>query len=395
MIRLLHTGDIHPKVNGSYAGKLVLDPKTGYSVAFEDARKSLQAILDYESDNPCDIAVIGGDIFDNAKPTPAETSLILWFLSHLLKRLPVVCIVGNHDMDVNSQGATALDPLRWFASLTREANLPNELIVMTQPDRALVTTGKGKVCVAGLPYPSKGRYQASSKPGDSPEVVLASMNEELQVLVTAMNGGLAADYPNIMVAHGTVGGATVNDQPRTIAHDLMIPLEAMMGYDYIALNHIHQHQQMAPNAWYSGSLLCQTFGEMHETKGWCVVDVEKGSDPVVTHIQNPHSREFTDLEVKDLHHDFWPTENVYRIIGEVDEAAYPAAALAIAKFEQRHPFTQNNLEVTKPEDRVRDSSITTLLSADEAVEKVVRTLAPEEAVSAVMERHRQIQEVAK
>lgn len=402
-IRVLHAGDWHPRVNGAYAGKVLLDPQTGYSVAFTDFGKTLDAILEWEKANPCDLAVFPGDIFDTCKPTPAEYAVVSDFLLKLLQRMPAIMISGNHDMDVNSMTATALEPIKKLAASYRRSSPDYQLHVWTEPTREIIQTSKGAVCVAGLPYPSKGRFMASddSKPGDGPEIVMQRMNQAISDLVKGMNGGMSADHINIMLAHGTTRTATVGEQPRSIAHDLMIPVSDMGLYDFVALGHIHQYQQVSRNAFYSGSLLCSSFGEMHEIKGWCVAEVERGKDPVVQHIGNHHSREFVDISLSaamdfnrgvfgDTH--TFSQKAVFRVQGEVLESEYHEACQAIAQFEKAFPFTQNNLEIVRAEDRVRDSEMTAMLSEDEAVRRVVSTIAAEGTVSDVMVKHLEIAE---
>jgi len=395
-IKILAVSDIHPRMNGSYAGRLILDPSTGYSLAFEDIRKSLRAVLDWENLNPCDVAVIPGDVFDVAKPSPAEYALIGEFLLTLLDRMSIIVIAGNHDIDQNAAVATALEPLKFLAQAHRKSKAPHELHIMTEPNRVLIQTAKGPVCVSGLPFPSKGKFQASGATnGDAPEVVLSKINQALRDLVEGMSGGLHPTAINIMLAHGTVSNAQVGEQPRSISHDLMIPVDAMHLYDAVFLGHIHRHQLVAENAFYIGSLACQTIGEAKEIKGWCAVEVERGQPSKITHIPNPHSRIFTDLDIVGLDAcaDLWSPDGVYRIVGEVTEAEYPEACLAVATFEAAHPFTQNNLEITRHEDRARDAGMTALLTEEEAVERVVRTLVEEGAVQGVMQMHQEIVEV--
>lgn len=395
-MRILHIGDIHPQAAGTYAGKLKIDPTTGYSIALTDCRLGLKACLDWERDHPCDLTVIGGDLWNTPHPTVAELAIVHEFIRQLLIRMPVVIVAGNHDMEVNGLKVTALEPLRTLAKLMRDVSGPQSLHIMTAPDRALVMTGAGLACVAGLPYPSKGRFQASAEEqGDGPEVLMAKMNASIRLVVETMNGGLHRTAVNVFIGHGTVGSAQIGEQPRSISHDLMIPVDALDRYDYVALNHIHKSQQVGPNAWYSGSLLCQSFGEKDEPKGWCVAEVNKGQAPQVTHIPNPHSRQFRDLTIAEV------TQNVrgdtevspdavYRVVGDIAEADDPEACLAIAKFEATHPFTQNALTIRRAEERARDAGMTSVLSEEEAVERVLLTVAPEESIPSVMQKHADI-----
>lgn len=388
MIRILGVSDIHPKVDGVYSGKLRVDPSSGLSEAFIDCQRSLAAILAWENEHPCDLAVIPGDLFDRDRPTPDEYMLIERFLLALLARMSVVIIPGNHDMDQKGIKASAVEPLALLGKDHGAASSPHQLHVLSNPESVTIATSNGRVCVAGLPFPSKGRFKASGEveEGSSPEVVMQRMNEELYKSVAKLATTLDPTAPNIMIAHGTVANASVGEQPRVITHDLMIPLELMDFYDLVLLGHIHKHQWVAPNALYCGSLLCQTIGERDEVKGWIVAEVEKGEKPNVQHIRNPCSRRFFDLNLEDLD-DTWSGESVYRVVGEVAIEKYPEACLNIAKFEQRHPFTQNDLTLIRPDDRVRDSTVTVLMDEDEAIKRVLMDLVPEEEIPAVMGLH--------
>lgn len=391
MIRALHISDIHAKVGMKYAGKLMLDPATGYSVGFTDCQNGLNACLSWEAENPCDIAIISGDVFDCPYPEPAEYDMIGRFVINLLNRMPVIIISGNHDQDPHSTGCTAIEPLRALGEVHKKTTSPHALHVMTQPGSALVQTGKGKVYVAGLPYPNKSRFKGSGAIDTtaSPEATLAKMNEALVDLVRGMNGGLFEDCPNIMVAHGSVSGAKVGEQPRSIAHDLFLPIREMELYDAVFLGHIHKHQMVSGNAFYAGSLLCGSFGEMGEKKGWCVVEIEKAKDPVVTHIQNPHSRTFIDIDIENQAYPFanWESEGVFRFRGTVSRADHTEYCLRIAKFEQTHPFTLNDLTIEQGEVRSRDEGMTAMLSEDEAVERTLQGMMEADKVPNVMARH--------
>jgi DNA repair exonuclease SbcCD nuclease subunit len=55
-----------------------------------------------------------------------------------------------------------------------------------------------------------------------------------------------------------------------------------MGYDYIALGHDHRQVKHTSNAWYAGSPERWRFDETSYKKGFLVVDIEAGKDPVIT-----------------------------------------------------------------------------------------------------------------
>ena len=68
-----------------------------------------------------------------------------------------------------------------------------------------------------------------------------------------------------------------------------------MDYDYIALGHDHHQHQQSKKAWYAGAPERWRFDETRHDKGFLVVDVEDGSEPVVS----PHILEYKRLVVNE------------------------------------------------------------------------------------------------
>ena len=67
------------------------------------------------------------------------------------------------------------------------------------------------------------------------------------------------------------------------------------GMDYIALGHYHKHVMVREGAWYAGSLERLSFAEVHDTKGYCLIDLE---DPRPRFREIP-TRPMVDLEPVD------------------------------------------------------------------------------------------------
>jgi exonuclease SbcD len=84
-----------------------------------------------------------------------------------------------------------------------------------------------------------------------------------------------------------------------LGQDLIVPRSVfeVPGIDYIALGHIHKHQQVGtqPPAVYPGSLERIDFGEENETKGFVIADVEKGSTE--WRFVDVHARPFVTIRV--------------------------------------------------------------------------------------------------
>jgi exonuclease SbcD len=93
---------------------------------------------------------------------------------------------------------------------------------------------------------------------------------------------LDPDLPAIVVGHAHLFGARIGaERLLTMGADPMYDLQTfdLPSVDYIALGHIHKHQQVgpaAPPAVYSGSLERIDFGEEREQKGFVVVEIGPG-----------------------------------------------------------------------------------------------------------------------
>lgn len=75
---------------------------------------------------------------------------------------------------------------------------------------------------------------------------------------------------------------------------------ALKPFDYVALGHLHRHQNLNPNGYpavvYSGSIERIDFGERKEEKGFCLVSIPEKGKATYTFIPVP-TRPFIQIEV--------------------------------------------------------------------------------------------------
>ncbi len=385
MLRLAHVADIHPNSNATFAGKVAIDPDTGKNLALTDLRKSLDFVFNTVRDLNCDAVLIPGDVFDTVKPTMDEVAVIVEWIELVAEEANVLVIPGNHDMAISPNMATALEPLRWR----------NNIDVMFRP---------GSICwqihddcfvrLFGLPYPSKAQLlTALGTEGKSPEEITAIINHGLASILRGFKAQFdSGDDLRLLLAHGSVAQCTVGDQPRSLAHDILIPLDELHGFDYCALGHIHQQQQVAPNAWYSGSLMRNGFGEENEPKGFNLVELERGQPPQVTFIENPHARVYTTFGYSDyltfmdeggrgLNKDC-----VWRFKATLTPEQYQGCKPVLEQWQQDTPFFQMDVELVQ-EDRSRDAGMAKCLTMDQALQRILTNHSEHETI-ALMEKHR-------
>lgn len=367
MLTFIHTADWHPRSMGTIGGKLLLDPLTGLSVSLSDFRLSLEFLFQTIAREKIPLLLIAGDVFDTHKPSMDEVRIVMEFLSFLDQVCQVVIIPGNHDIAQSGATASALAPLHYMSHVH----------VQESPGTVTLTIDGQRVLIDCLPYPSRGRLLASL-PTDqtmTPEETFAHINDGLKSIVQNMKLGLDPNcYCHLFLGHGSTENAQVGEQPRSLAHDVFLPLEEFGKYDYAALGHIHKPQQLAPFfTYYCGSLLRQAFGEEGERKGFNLVKISS-EETTVEFIDNPHARVYQTVTIPMM-----PTllanpdqsmNIVYRIKDTITQEALPVAMPQVREFLQKFPLCQVDLEVQQ-DDRLRDSELNNQMSSSEAVERMM------------------------
>lgn len=380
-VRLLHLADIHPQNSATFAGKTVIDPATGLNQALTDLDRSLDYVL--EAAKGCHAALLTGDLFDTPRPHQNEVRVILRFVRRLAEIMPVEIVPGNHDMTQNPEDATALECLKGLYNVS----------VMEAPGRldlALVNRPNGAEMVRFffLPYPTRGRLLVGQA-HLSPEELTATINRMLEsviqnLLMHRLSGGL-----NVFLGHGSVSTAKVGVQPRSIAQDILLPLDLLSQFDYAGLGHIHAWQQLSETVAYCGSLMRADFGEEHDVKGFNIVELERGRAPKIEHIPNPHARTYRTIDVMAIREDCcWDTTVVYRVKDELTPQDYDDVRDQIKAFVASVPFAQENIDLVT-EARSRDAGMAECLGVEAALTRALAQKGvPEAEVPALLGLHR-------
>lgn len=240
--------------------------------------------------------------------------------------------------------------------------------------------------------------ETPAKKTSTPEELIALVNTGLLNIlnsfqVTGFEDGLGKPDYKILLAHGSVESAVVGEQPRTLAHDVFIPvLDTERNYDYVALGHIHRCQAIGDRGWYCGSLMRNGFGEEKEVKGFLAGNFT-GSGVITEHIRNPYARIYQTLTVQQVAE--WdpqddPPGTVFRVKDTIPEDAWPVVQPAINKFLDTVPFAQINVDIVKP-DRTRDAQLNNQMTSTEALERCLERDGVEEpGLSFCREMHIQL-----
>jgi exonuclease SbcD len=269
-VKLAHLADLHLGFRQYYR----LTPN-GINQREADVARAFGSAVDDVVQMKPDIIVLAGDLFHSVRPTNAAILYAFNQLRRLRAELPdteIIIVAGNHDTPRSVETGTIL---RLFEAL-------GGVHVVAADVRELLFDhlGLSVVCVPHTAW-------MSGRSG----VPLPQPSGDRKVLVThgEIAGVLSHDSSNL-----EYGGALV--EPGDLGMD---------SWDYVALGHYHVAREIAPNAWYSGSLeyvSANPWGELIDEaregrrgkKGWLLVSFEER--PRVEFRVVPPARALVDLE---------------------------------------------------------------------------------------------------
>jgi DNA repair exonuclease SbcCD nuclease subunit len=263
--RVAHISDTH----------LGTRPRTGvrFNVWGEEMRSQLlendfyerfQELFDKISslDPPVDLVVHSGDLYNSpwegnpSQPPVVAQETAITVLQNFIKKtgIPVLIIEGNHGL-YRLLEVSLLDSLKLA--------VPGLDVVTQQDLKEAVRASEPLVY-------SYDKLDAYCFPFmDSAVLKAADMTIGFDDWITSHQSRVRS-RPSIAVAHGM-------DIDQTLFKSIF-----SMDYDYIALGHDHHQHMHSKAAWYAGSPERWRFDETHHEKGFLVVDVTAGSQPIVT-----------------------------------------------------------------------------------------------------------------
>jgi hypothetical protein len=252
-VRIAHLADAHL----GFRQFQRLDP-SGVNQREVDVAAAFRRAIDAVIARGADLVIIAGDLFHAVRPT--NRSIIEAFnqlarLRKELPRAPVVLVAGNHDTPRSIEAGSIL---KLMASLGVD--------VVDEEARRLAWPDLG-VSVLAVPHAA---LLSSRGPREWRPDPRAKRN------VLALHPEIAGYFPEF--GESDYGGVHVE------------PAEWGEGWDYVALGHYHVVSEVAPRAWYSGSLEYTSpniWGERQVeerrgvTKGIILADLERGKvEPV-------------------------------------------------------------------------------------------------------------------
>ena len=341
-IRLLHFADLH--IGMENYGRL--DPATGVNGRVLDFLHRFDEVIDYGLEHEVDLVIFAGDAFKTRNPTPTYQRAFARRVKRLADAgVPVVLLVGNHDLPAMVQRASSVD-------IFRTLEVSNVLVGRDERVHR-VETHHGPVQVATVPYPVRQRLLAHE---EYRGLSIEQLDEVVKQIVSANIGAMAKqvdpDIPAVLTAHVSVSGATFGSERSVmIGRDAVVLKSALAdpAWDYVALGHVHKHQSLDdgghPPVVYAGSLERIDFGEEGQPKGFCWVELARGET----------TWKFVEVDAR----------RFVTVRADVRDAVNPLMALqqAVAGYDLRDAVVRLILRLrAAQEPQVRDQDVRALLS---------------------------------
>jgi exonuclease SbcD len=269
-MKILHFADVHLGMENY--GKI--DPASGLTSRFADFLCSLDKIVAFAKDpkNKIDLVIFAGDAYKTRDPSPTYMKAFAERVKKIADSIPVVLLVGNHDLP---QGVGKANTLDIFSTL----DVPN-VYVGRKPSLMNIKTKDGDVQVGTLPWMSKSQLLDENARQKSIKDTNTYLTEKLGSFLKEINEKIDPEKPSILAAHFSIIGAQYSsEQSVMLGGDLAVSLKDLRNthFNYVALGHLHKFQVLSqkPLTIFPGSIERIDFGEEKEKKGFVVAEIKK------------------------------------------------------------------------------------------------------------------------
>jgi exonuclease SbcD len=366
--RIGHMADMQFDDSFTVAGRVVIDPQTGMNERLIDIHNCTSFAVDKMIEAGCRACLVAGDATETHHPSPNVQKYLLASLTKLARHMPVFIEPGNHGLSKNPKDSTALEFLKGRENIFvveepsvfyQEGFSINKIPSETWPQKDCA-----KIFV--LPFPSKAIINGEAS-GKSIEELNKIVSEKLRLYLHAFRSEIDPRVPNILMAHITVVGANGAENQDMLKYDPKLYPDDLSDFDYVALGHIHEYQNIDKSSFYSGSIDRMDFNEEGQAKGFLIATF--GSKEVHTEFIETPARTFQTLTPDYFANPEWQSliesRTIYRVKGEVTKEEYEALKPALKEF----PLPLLNKLTVRREVRIRDEQMTEELKEEEAVQR--------------------------
>jgi DNA repair protein SbcD/Mre11 len=268
-MRLVHFSDLHLGIETH--GRL--NPRTGLSTRVQDFLDRLDEVVDFAVSRDVDAVLFAGDAFKSRDPNPTLQREFAQRIRRLIaSEIPTVLLIGNHDLPGIAARATAIE-------IYDALEIPG-VHVARKIQRMDIETNSGTLQVVALPWIAPSTLLRDDEWRRlEPEEFQRRMVDQISAAVAALADDLDSGLARVLLAHVSIEGARLgSEQSIMLGRDIVLSTEqlAFDQFDYVALGHIHGHQQITarPPSVYAGSLERIDFGEERDEKGFVEVVID-------------------------------------------------------------------------------------------------------------------------
>lgn len=383
MIKLLHTADIHIGVDSH--GRL--DPATGQNTRLSDFRRSFDHLVQTALDEDIDLFLFAGDAYRTASPTTTQQKAFVECLRPIVDAgIPIAMIVGNHDHPVSFGKASALDIFTHVGGTLPDGK--PQVRVYNRPMCDTLWTKSGAVQLFAFPWPVRSLLLArDDMRGRAPNEIRDEIERLYDRFIRTYADGQPRDLPTVLMGHFSVTGAELSHSERAslIAHEPKFEVSTLLPeggqIDYVALGHIHRHQNLNPDpdgppVVYPSSIERVSFKEAEEEKGFVLLELDPEREPGRRFVQpeRPHPQSRVDFRAT-------PARRFVSVEADVTGAADPTQALlaAVARHDLSGAVVRVRYRIGEAEASAVDkAALRTALDAADTVAAIERVVQPVE-----------------
>lgn len=257
-MKILHTADWH-------LGKLI----HGIYMT-DDQRYYLRQVVDYLTENPVDVILIAGDLFDRAIPPIEAIELYDSFIKKVVLELkiPIIAIGGNHDSPARLNFGRQLMQHQGYHIISEFDPQQTPIILSDQ---------FGPVHFHPIPYidPATIRHTYQDE-------TIRSFDDAYRAVMAHLQPQLTPSARHVAIAHAFVihssspkPSTSDSERPLTIGGSEYVSADHFTPFHYTALGHLHQGQRVGSETIrYSGSLLKYSLSEQHHQKGMLLIELD-------------------------------------------------------------------------------------------------------------------------
>lgn len=276
-MRFIHTADWH-------LGKIL----KGVSMIEEQNYLLNGEFIKFVEDWKPDVIIIAGDIYDRGIPPTDAVDLFDEIIYKITsKKIPILCISGNHDNSSRLNFGSRIFSQENFFITTKISENPQPIILKDK---------FGEIYFSLIPYFLPVELREIFKSENLPENL--DHNAANKFYVAKSREKIPANKRSIAIAHlFAAGGITSESERKFVGGVENIFVENFVEYNYTALGHLHKPQNMKKTDFvvrYSGSPLKYSFDEANHDKGITLAEID-GEGKII--FENQHLTPKKDLKI--------------------------------------------------------------------------------------------------